>query len=71
MSTEGRTPRFSLLLHRPDGTERSRVLSLGDTLYGTWRVKEYNPMHQTVTIANENRILILRRGLRTSLDARF
>jgi len=54
--------RFSFALLLPDGRENPKMLSLGDTLWDEWEVSEYNPSYRTVTLQNEGKMIILRRG---------
>jgi hypothetical protein len=62
-----RDPRFSFSLYYQDGREAKRDLSLGDELHEGWRLTEYNPNSQTVTLSDGSSILILERGRRTLL----
>jgi hypothetical protein len=66
--SEGRAPIFSFVVRRGESPGDSTALSLGDTLYGPWKIREYNPTHNTVTISNEKEIIILRQGEPTTLS---
>ena len=63
-----RDPRFSIIIHLADGTSDTKDLTLNDPLHGDWTVSEFNPLRQTVTIANGGTFRILNRGERVSLD---
>lgn len=69
ITAKGKPPRFQIKVFLPNGRARQRDLSLGDPLYQSWKVTEYNPLQQTVTIANEDGMLILRRGERIPLES--
>jgi hypothetical protein len=62
-----REPRFSMILYEPNGPARYLDVALGDAVNDQWTVTEFNPDRQTVTLANEDRILILNRGQRIPL----
>jgi hypothetical protein len=55
-------PKFSLILTLPDGTERREQFMLGDTLYGTWTISEFSPAHNTMTLSDGKRLLVVERG---------
>jgi len=55
-------PKFSLILTLPDGTERREQFRLGDKLYGDWIISEFSPAHNTITLYNGEKLLIVERG---------
>jgi hypothetical protein len=55
-------PVFLFTVHRPDGTSIDRRLAMGESIYGEWRVSEFNREKQTVTLRNEDDLLIVRSG---------
>lgn len=59
---EASQPKFSLIITMPDGTERREQFMLGDKLYGEWSISEFNPAHNTMTLSDGNRLLIVERG---------
>lgn len=65
---EKRAPRFSVALYPQNAPPRYLDLSIGDTLYDPWKIAEFNPVRQTVTVSDGNRILILNRGQRMPLE---
>ena len=65
---ERRTPRFSVALYIPNAAPLYLDLSIGDPLYDPWKIIEFNPERQTVTVSDGNRILLLKRGQRTPLQ---
>jgi len=65
---EKRAPRFSVALYPQNAPPRYLDLSIGDTLYDPWKITEFNPARQTVTVSDGNRILILNRGQRMPLE---
>ncbi len=65
---EKRAPRFSVALYPQNAPPRYLDLLIGDTLYDPWKITEFNPARQTVTVSDGNRILILNRGQRMPLE---
>lgn len=61
-------PRFSLNVYMPDGQVNTRNIGVGGRVFGEWRIREYNPVEQTLTLHNGERILILRSGRREELQ---
>lgn len=68
MISAAEPPRFSFMLHFPDGAEQRVVQPLGRTLWGEWTIEEFNPDQRTVTLQREGRFLIIRRGTRVPLS---
>jgi hypothetical protein len=66
--SERRAPRFSVALYPQNAPPRYLDLSIGDALYDPWKITEFNPARQTVTVSDGNRILILNRGQRMPLE---
>lgn len=63
----GVEPRFLILLHDPvNGVERVWC-EVGDDLYGDWRVAEFDPSRQALTLQAEDELLIIRRNERHPL----
>ena len=67
--SEGKRPLFSITLYFPGGQSKQRDLAINETVIGDWKVKEFNPAEQTVTLDNGERILVLRSGERKPLEA--
>lgn len=63
-----RGPRFLVVLYLPDGTTRNLNPEIGDSIYGSWIVSEFNSLRQTVTLANGDDIIVLNRGQRIPLS---
>ena len=61
-------PIFSVIVHEPDGSERKEQFGLGDTIYGEWTISEFSPEHNTMTVINGDRLLIIERGKVETLD---
>lgn len=59
---EASQPKFSLIITLPDGTERREQFVLGDKLHGEWVISEFNPAHNTMTLSDGKRLLIVERG---------
>ncbi len=59
---EASQPKFSLIITQPDGTERREQFVLGDKLHGEWSISEFNPAHNTMTLSDGKRLLIVERG---------
>lgn len=57
-----RPARFSIRLVLPDGATSERTYGLGDDVFNGWKINEFNPDEQTVTLVKGRRILIVRRG---------
>ena len=66
-SAQGRDPRFVFVLELPDGTTLQRDVTLGMELHEGWKLTEYNPENQAVTVVRDAELLILRRGEPTVL----
>lgn len=62
MDAPDSAPQFSMIVTLPDGSERRAQFGLGDTLAGDWKISEFNPSHNTVTVTDGERIIILERG---------
>ncbi|MBN2311399.1 MAG: hypothetical protein JXR94_20650 [Candidatus Hydrogenedentes bacterium] len=63
-----REPMFSGSVYLPDGTSRQWQGSIGDEVHAEWRIAEFNPEQQTVTLRRETDLLVLRVGERYTLD---
>jgi hypothetical protein len=59
---EASQPKFSLIITMPDGTERREQFVLGEKLHGEWVISEFNPAHNTMTLSDGKRLLIVERG---------
>lgn len=65
-------PRFSLTVYLPDGTSVSMKATVGERVFDTWEVYEYNPKQPSVTLRDsENHLLIVRPRNRVSFDSAF
>ncbi|MDX9973630.1 MAG: hypothetical protein RBU21_11655 [FCB group bacterium] len=58
----GRPPLFSIAVHIPGQAPETRMVNIGETVYGKWKLSEYNPALQSVTLSNEREFLVLRSG---------
>ena len=67
LDAEKRAPRFSMRLILPDGTDKNGTFSLHDTVYGSWRLGEYNPKMQAVTVTNGEKTVFLYAGKKIEL----
>ncbi|MCX5759021.1 MAG: hypothetical protein NTU83_11045 [Candidatus Hydrogenedentes bacterium] len=67
VNAEGKGARFSLVIYPPDGKVSNLDLGVGDPVYGSWTVSEFNPDRQTVTLVNGEHLLIINRGKRVAL----
>ncbi|MDZ4861352.1 MAG: hypothetical protein SGI88_20455 [Candidatus Hydrogenedentes bacterium] len=65
-----RPAQFSISVTLPDGAMKEQSYAIGDEVFTGWRITEFNPEEQTVTIARGSRIVILRRGEPQLLDPR-
>lgn len=63
-----KNPRFTIDVYLPDGSVRTRSLFLGAPVHGTWYVAEFNPNTRSVTLSNEERLLVLYMEERLPLD---
>ncbi len=63
-----KNPRFTIDVYLPDGSVRTRSLFLGAPVHGTWYVAEFNPDTRSVTLSNEERLLVLYMEDRLPLD---
>ncbi|MDQ1257394.1 MAG: hypothetical protein QG656_1998, partial [Candidatus Hydrogenedentes bacterium] len=70
ITAEGREPRFSLTLTMPGQQPQPLVLDLGETIHEGWRLQEYNPDRQTLTLSRNGKLLVLSRGEPMDLPAR-
>lgn len=59
---EASQPKFSLIITMPDGTERREQFGLGEKLFGEWVISEFSPAHNTMTLSDGKRLLIVERG---------
>ena len=55
-------PLFSIELSLPGGEETRAQYALGDTLHGDWRISEFSPAFNTITVTDGERIIIVERG---------
>ena len=62
ITAPGRDPVFSIDLQSVSGEIERVRLKLGEEIYGGWKVSEFNPQQQTVTLSNEVSVIILRRS---------
>lgn len=62
MNSAQRTPRFVIVVVDGQGRESKLHVDLGSDIVDGWRAEEYNPSTQTLTLANEGAILVLRAG---------
>jgi hypothetical protein len=56
-----RAPKFGMRLSLPNGREYMNNFGLGEIIYDSWKVSEFNPIDNTVTVEKEGTLLILRR----------
>lgn len=61
MAQPGRAASFSIQVTLPDGRSQQRTFTVGDEVHDGWKVSEFNPDEQTVTLQKDDEILILRR----------
>jgi len=61
-------PIFSLIFRESGGKERKEQFKLGDKILGEWTISEFSPAHNTMTVTNGDRLLILERGKAETLD---
>ena len=62
LDAEASQPKFSLIITMPDGTERREQFVLGEKLHGEWVISEFSPAHNTMTLSDGKRLLIVERG---------
>lgn len=60
-------PRFSLLLHIPERDDQRINMGIGEAVYGDWIIQEFNSQHRSVTLANGDELLTVRRGERQTI----
>jgi hypothetical protein len=60
-------PRFSVAVYPLNAPARYLDLSIGDAVYDPWKITEFNPERQTVTVSDGAHLLILNRGERIPL----
>ncbi len=60
-------PMFRFAVHVANGRVIEKSLTLDDTVYGAWVVREYNPQRQTVVLSDGVDIITVRRGERAGL----
>jgi hypothetical protein len=60
-------PRFSVALYPINGAPMYLDLSIGDKLYDPWKIIEFNPQRQSVTVSDGAQIMVLTRGERVPL----
>lgn len=61
-------PIFSIIVTQPDGTVQREQYKLGDTLYGEWKISEFSPAHNSVTLTDGERLLVVDRGQPETLN---
>ena len=54
ITSEDSRPRFSLTVYLPDGTSVDTKVHVGERVFDTWELSEYNPEHQTITLSDSN-----------------
>ena len=62
IATPGKPANFSIAVTLPDGRSRTGTYTVGAEVHEGWIVREFNPKEQTVTLAKEKSVLIIRRG---------
>lgn len=67
LNAKDRDPRFAVTLFLADGSVVQRTLAIGSTVYGNWKLAEYNPGEQLIAFANGDKLHFLRSGERTTL----
>ena len=60
-------PRFSVAVYPLNAPARYLDLSIGDAVYDPWKITEFNPERQAVTVSDGAHLLILNRGQRIPL----
>lgn len=68
LASPGTTTRFQFVLYLADGTQKQTMLSVEDSLHGSWIVDEYNRNLGSVTLRSGTTRLILRTGQRRKLE---
>ena len=67
-SGDGTNPmRFMFRIQTPDAGEQNLNVVLGETVFGDWKVTEYNPKLNTMTLSNGEKLRILHVGEPQSL----
>lgn len=59
---EASQPKFSVIITMPNGSEQREQFVLGDKIHGEWTISEFNPTHNTMTLSDGKRLLIVERG---------
>lgn len=62
LDAEASQPKFSVIITMADGTERREQFVLGEKLHGEWVISEFSPAHNTMTLSDGKRLLIVERG---------
>jgi hypothetical protein len=60
-------PRFSVAVYPLNAPARYLDRAIGDVVYDPWKITEFNPERQTVTVSDGAHLLILNRGERIPL----
>jgi hypothetical protein len=68
LGAPGRPPMFSLSVQLPGQAPEMRMLNIGETVYGDWKLAEYNPATQSVTLLNDRELVVLRSGQQVMLS---
>lgn len=72
LTADDREPQFRFVIHLPDGSSVNLNARMGERVFETWAVQEYNPAQPAVTLQNEQeRQLIVRQGERTPFSDAF
>jgi hypothetical protein len=67
-SAANRQPQFTVAVYVPGQRPYERMFRLGDPVYGSWQLAEFNPITKAVTVSNGSRLIILPRGQRVTLE---
>lgn len=67
INAAGRDPRFIVILTLPGEEPVRKYVALGEVVAGPWKAAEFNPEAQTLTLSNDQRLLVLDRGVEVSL----
>ncbi len=71
IAVPGKEPKFLIIVRVPGQPQQRHDVSSGETFYDDWFVSEYSLVHNTATITNKDKSLILRRNEQVSLSEAF
>jgi hypothetical protein len=67
VAADNMEPLFSFAIHFANGGTSEKNVTLGENLYGSWIVREYNPQRQMIVLSDGSAIITIRRGERVAL----